>query len=186
MLSFVSSVFRKIPYVLLSTIIGAMLFIWIQVLNDNKDIATFIGSAIAQQGGYKETFANPIGYSLHLAISFSYAMGMAILLSLPFVPQKSPARLVIGFVGALLIGWIATMVADPAISITISYLAGNGWPEKVFPLHTKLDLALVNHIVFFVVAWLLIDLIPNLVGKPFGSDSRDESAGLTPGRSGAS
>lgn len=52
------------------------------------------------------------------------------------------------------------MVAPPAISVTISVLAGRGWPSELFPLNTELGLPFWNHVAFFAFNWVVQALGP--------------------------
>ena len=47
------------------------------------------------------------------------------------------------------------MIAPPAISVTISQLGGQRWPAELFPLNFEVSLPLWNHLLFFLLNWLL-------------------------------
>ena len=156
----VARVRARLPWVLLMTIVGGLVFVWVQVLTNTKDIATFIGGRIVEAGDYPATYAAPIGWTTHFAISFIYALAFAVISCLPVLPKKNPQLWVVGLVLAIATGWVTTWIADPAISFTIALLAGRGWPDEIYPLHLKIDVPLFNHLLYFVLALLLVGCLP--------------------------
>ncbi|MBI3626093.1 MAG: hypothetical protein HY215_08115 [Candidatus Rokubacteria bacterium] len=66
---------------------------------------------------------------------------------------------------AAALGWIATLLTDPAITITISVLSRQGFPAELPGLNTDIDLPLYNHLLFFGVVWVFTTLLPVLTRK---------------------
>ncbi|MGF1577951.1 MAG: hypothetical protein ACFCD0_01165 [Gemmataceae bacterium] len=147
---------QRFPWVLAMTLIGGLSFVWAQVLVAEFEIASALGQRVVKAGEYKQVFAAPIGWTTHLAISFSYALLFAVLLSVPFFPKEQPKRLLVGFVLAVVLGWFTTVITGPAVSATVSLLAGQGIPENFSPLYFGIDIFLYVHVGFFVLAWLLV------------------------------
>jgi hypothetical protein len=52
------------------------------------------------------------------------------------------------------------VIAPPAISVTINVLSGEGWPRELFPLNFELGLPLANHLLFFLLNWIVQALGP--------------------------
>ena len=156
---------RRMPWVLLTTLIAGLGFTWVQVVfADWGEIGTWIGTQIVQRGGYPEKFIGPVGWTVHLAISFSYALLVASILALPFFPKSAATRLVSMLIVALALGWITTIITTPAIEVTVSLLSGSGFPTEIPGLNFKIYLALWNHIAFFVVSFLLVGVLADCFG----------------------
>ena len=148
---------------LVSGIAGAVVFWLVQVLTGGPTIPDFMGEQIADAGGYPASFAPAIGWTVHLAVSLSYALLVGVIIAL-LAATRRPAQIVMSFAVTLVVAWITTMVAPPAISVTISVLAGHGWPSELFPLNTALGLPLWNHIAFFLLNWVVQALGPRFIG----------------------
>ncbi|MCG8542669.1 MAG: hypothetical protein MJE12_00535 [Alphaproteobacteria bacterium] len=157
---------RRAAYVLAAALICAFLFTWVQVLTGTNDIAKFIGEKIAQRGAYPERFAIPIGWTVHMIIALAYAVAYTAFQALPFMPKVQPARLIAGLVAVVVFGFVTTWIANPAISITISVLAGQGWPEKVASIYFKLGVPLWNHLLFFFVTFLIVGVLADALSRP--------------------
>jgi hypothetical protein len=155
------------PYFLSAAIVGALVFAWVPVLTGRSDIADILGRKIVEAGGYGDNYASVIGWTLHIIISVAYAKLYALLVSAPGFPQslskEAGARILAGLVAAVIIGWLTTWLSNPAISVAISLLSGQGWPAELAPIYFKLGLPLWNHLGFFLIAWLIIVVIPLLV-----------------------
>jgi hypothetical protein len=148
------------------------MFAWVPVLMGKSDIATIIGGKIVEAGGYPENRASVIGWTLHIVIAIAYVKLYALVVSLPGFPQVAraglKARLVAGLIAALVIGWLTTAMANPAISATISLASGQGWPAELASPYLKLGLPLWNHLGFFAITWLIVVVTPSLIalGSP--------------------
>ncbi len=143
---------------------GSLSFWLFQVLTGGGTITQFMGEQIATQGGYPMRLAPLIGWAVHLGVSLSYSLLFAGLLAL--IPTKSSgARLGAGLVLGAVLGWIATLLTAPAITITISVLSRHGLPAEVPPLNTDIDLPLYNHLLFFGVVWMITALVPALTRR---------------------
>lgn len=123
-----------------------------------------MGQQIVAAGGYPEALTTLVGWAVHLGVSLSYALlfGIVVLLL---------SRLSFGVgVGILLfvavaLGWVTTLIAPPAISVTISLLSGQGWPAELYPLNTELGLPFWNHILFFLLNWAIQAVGQRLLGR---------------------
>ncbi|WP_296899522.1 hypothetical protein [Thiohalocapsa sp.] len=155
------------PYFLSAAIIGALVFAWVPVLAGRSDIADILGRKIVEAGGYPDNAASVIGWTLHIAIAVAYVKVYAFLIALPGFPRDSGPRLPAGLVVAVIVGWLTTWLANPAISVAVSLLSGQGWPAELAPVYFKLGLPLWNHLGFFAIAWLVVVVVPALV-QPAG------------------
>ncbi len=160
---------RRFPWVLAMTLLGGLGFVWTQALVAEFEIASVLGQRVVDAGGYKEVFAAPIGWTTHLAISFSYALLFAMIISLPFFPKEQPKRSVIGLLTAIVLGWITTVITGPAISTTVGLLAGQGVPQTLNPLYFGIDLTLYVHVGFFILAFLLVEWAADCFHKPLAA-----------------
>ena len=143
---------------------GSLTFWLFQVFTTGFTIPQFMGQQIAQQGGYPTALAPLIGWGVHLGVSLSYALLFAVIIAV--LPLKvSGARLAIGVVLALVLGWTTTLLTSPAISVTISVLSGQGFPAELPGLNTDVDLPLYNHVLFFGVVWVFTTLLPELTRR---------------------
>jgi hypothetical protein len=145
-----------------SGIAGAVLFWLVQVLTGGPTIPDFMGQQIADAGGYPTRLAPAIGWAVHLGVSLAYAFLFGVLVML-LAASRAPAQVVISAMMAVALGWITTIGAPPAISVTIGILSGQGWPSELFPLGTDLGLPFWNHVGFFLVNWMVQGLGPRVV-----------------------
>jgi hypothetical protein len=146
---------------LVAGIMGSVEFWLFQVRTGPSTIPQFLGEQIVAQGGYPKVLTLPIGWGVHLGVSLGYSLLFAIIMLIPF--SRSPfARLAIGAVNALVLGWFATLLSVPAITVTISVLSGQGFPATLPGLNTTLGLPFWNHLLFFGVVWGVYLLIPSL------------------------
>lgn len=134
-------------------LIGALVFWWYQTTFQNAAITDFIGRQIVSQGNYSLP-APLVGWAVHLGVSFSYAVFMAIV-ALVLFPASVFLNRVASLVAALVLGLITTLIAPPAIQITIALLSGKGLPSSLWGLNTSGGHALWNHLIFFLVVWVV-------------------------------
>ena len=78
---------------------------------------------------------------------------------IPF-SRSQEVRIVIGFVIAAALGWIATLLTVPAITITVSVLGLQGLPAELPGFNVSFGLPFWNHMLFFAVVWLVYLPIP--------------------------
>ncbi len=144
---------------LIAGIAGSVVFWLVQLLAGGPTITEFMGQQIVSAGGYSPGLVTAIGWSVHLGVSLSYALlvGLVVFLarSLRFGTGAG-----IALVAAVGLGWGTAIIAPPAISVTISFLARQGWPGELFPPNTEFGLPFWNHILFFLVSWLVQALAP--------------------------
>ncbi len=151
----------RISLWLVAGVAGSVSFWLVQVLTGGPTITAFMGEQIVEAGGYPEGLATLVGWVVHIGVSLTYAFLFAILVwFLSAVPFSF--RMAISFVVALGLGWITSVIAPPAISVTISLLSGQGWPAELFPLNTELSLPLWNHLFFFLLNWAIQTVGPRL------------------------
>ncbi len=149
---------------LIAGVAGSLSFWLFQIFTGDSTITQFLGERIAAEGGYPKGLAPLIGWGVHLGVSLSYALLFsAIMAALP--TQCSGTRIGIGLVIALVLGWIATLLTAPAITVTISVLSRQGFPAELPGLNTSVDLPLYNHLLFFGVVWLITTLVPALTKR---------------------
>jgi hypothetical protein len=149
---------------LIAGVAGSLSFWLFQIFTGDSTITQFMGEQIAAEGGYPKGLAPLIGWVVHLGVSLSYALLFsAIMAALP--TQCSGTRIGIGLVIALVLGWIATLLTAPAITVTISVLSRQGFPAELPGLNTSVDLPLYNHLLFFGVVWLITTLVPALTKR---------------------
>lgn len=154
---------RLAPWVVLAALVGAIQFVVAQALGGfSPNIAQFMGRQIVNQGGYSESLAGAIGWGIHLGVSLTYAALYAFLSHQPVMPAARIARWTAGLVLVLLLGWLTTLATAPAIAVTISVLAGQGWPEALPGLNTSLGFAFWNHVGFFAICWALTLVWPDI------------------------
>ena len=140
---------------------GSVEFWLFQDLTGSSTIPQVMGERIVAQGGYPNVLMLPIGWGIHLGVSLGYSLLFAIIMLIPF--SRSPyARLVSGAVIALVLGCLATLLAVPAITVTISVLSGQGVPATLPGLNITFGLPLWNHLLFFGVVWCVYLFIPYL------------------------
>ena len=142
------------PWVVLAAVVGAIEFVVVQALGGfSPNIAQFMGRQIINQGSYSESLAGAIGGTIHFGVSLTYATLYAFLSHQPLIPTARIARGTAGIVLALVLGWLTTLATAPAIAITISALAGQGWPAALPGLNTSFGFAFWNHVAFFAFCW---------------------------------
>lgn len=150
---------------LVGGIAGSLLFWAVQMLTGGPTITEFIGAQIVAAGHYPAAWTLPIGWGVHMGVGLSYALLMAVTaLLVRRLPSAQAAA--IGLVAALGLGWVTAIIAPPAISGTISLLGRRGWPAQLFPLNTEINLPLWNHILFFILNWVVQVLGPRALGRP--------------------
>ena len=143
---------------------GSLAFWYFQVLTGGATITQFLGEQIVTEGGYLKDLAPFIGWGVHLGVSLSYALLFAILIAA--LPINSPgAMTAVGLLLAGLLGWVTTLLTEPAIAVTISVLSGHGFPAELPGLNTDAGLPLYNHLLFFGVVWFFTVLVPAVRGK---------------------
>lgn len=143
---------------------GSLAFWYFQVLTSGVTIPQFMGEQIVTEGGYLKALAPFIGWGVHLAVSLSYALLFAVLIAtLPI--ESAGAIAAAGLVLAALLGWVTTLLTEPAIAVTISVLSGHGFPAELPGLNTEVGLPLYNHLLFFGVVWFFTALVPSVRGK---------------------
>lgn len=154
----------RLRLALVGALLGALLFWLVQVLAGGGTITAFMGREIVTAGRYPTGLATPIGWAVHLGVSLCYALLMAAVMGIP--RQLTPMASVATTLGAALaLGWMTTLVAPPAISIAVAVLGERRWPAALFPLNTDLGLPWANHVLFFVVNWLIQAIGPRLLAR---------------------
>lgn len=149
---------------LIAAIAGSIAFWLFQVLTGTGTITEFMGQQIVSEGGYPPQMTIPIGWGVHLGVSLSYSLLFAVIMMIPF-SRSQGTQVVIGAVIAALLGWVATLLTVPAITVTINVLSGKGFPQNLPVLNTTFGLPFWNHMLFFGVVWLLYLVIPYLGRK---------------------
>jgi hypothetical protein len=154
----------KLGWWLIAGLAGGLVFWLFQVLTGPATITRFMGEQIVGQGGYPPALTVPIGWAVHLGVSFAYALLFALIMLIPFSPSPG-SRLAIGAVIGAALGWIGTLLTVPAITVTISVLSGQGFPAQLPGLNTTFGLPFWNHLLFFGVVWTVYLLVPHLLRK---------------------
>jgi hypothetical protein len=111
----------------------------------------------------RQKLSKIFGWGVHLGVSLSYAVLYGILTSIPGFPRRRAPRWIFALILAALLGWVTTLLTGPDIEITISVLAGQGWPQEVSGLNWGLGVPFWNHMLFFGICFVFIVLIPDLV-----------------------
>ncbi len=132
---------------------GAVVFWLYQVTFQGATIPAFIGGQIVSQGKYSLS-PSLVGWAVHLWVSFSYAALLTLILQIPFSSSLALNR-GIGLAAGLILGWATNKIAPPAIQVTISLLSGKGFPSPLWDLNPSAGHAFWNHLLFFVVVWLV-------------------------------
>lgn len=156
----------QLPWVVLAAVIGAVGFALAQKLAGfPQTIPEFMGQAIVSGGGYSASLALPIGWGVHLGVALSYAVLFVVIAALPPFRRAGGTRfaLLIGIVFVL--GWVSTLITQPAIVITIGILSGQGFPAALPPLNKSLGFVFWNHVVFFAIVFLFTQVVPSLVRR---------------------
>ncbi|MFQ5520242.1 MAG: hypothetical protein ACE5FK_02490 [Candidatus Methylomirabilia bacterium] len=149
---------------LLAGVVGSVSFWLVQVLTGGPTITGFMGQQIVAVGGYPQGLSTLVGWGVHLGVSLSYAFLFGVLV-LPLRSVSFGVVATIAFIIALGLAWGTTVIAPPAISVTISLLGGQGWPAQLYPLNTQLGLPFWNHILFFMLNWAIQALGPRLLRR---------------------
>ena len=144
---------------------GSIMFWLFQVLTGGATITAFMGDQIVSAGGYPTPMAVPLGWAVHLGVSLSYALLFAVVAAA--AERASPAVAAsVTLLAALVLGWITAVIAPPAISVTIGILSGHGWPSEMLPLNFELGSPLWNHLIFFLLNWIIQVLGPRVFSQP--------------------
>lgn len=144
---------------------GSVAFWLFQVLTGGATITAFMGDQIVSAGGYPTSMAAPVGWAVHLGVSLSYALLFGVVAAA--AGRASPAVAAsVTLLAALVLGWITAAIAPPAISVTIGLLSGHGWPSELFPLNFELGPPLWNHVIFFLLNWIIQVLGPRVFSGP--------------------
>lgn len=165
-MTMVREVVGRVGWIVAASAAGALVFVAVQLAAGfPQHIAEFMGAQIVRQGGYSESLRGVIGWGVHLGVAVSYATLFAVLVSLPFLPRTRAHRWAVGVGVALLLGVASTLITAPAISVTISLLAGRGFPDTLPGLNTGWGLVFWNHLGFFLIAFALVVAVPDLLAS---------------------
>ena len=137
----------------LGGIVGAVFFWWYQTTFQGASLPAFIGSQIVRQGDYSLS-PTLVGWAVHLGVSFSYGSLLAFVAQILF-PRNYIWNRAASLGAALFLGWIATLIAPPAIQITIALLSGKGFPATLWGLNPASGHTFWNHVFFFVLVWAM-------------------------------
>lgn len=155
---------ERTPWIAAAAALGALVFVGVQVVTGSpQHLAEFMGSQIVGRGGYPESLQGIIGWGVHLGVAASYATLFAVLATLSFLPSARLPRWAIGLALASVLGVAATLITAPAITITISLLAAQGFPDSLPGLNTGWGLPFWNHLGFFLIAFAFIVVAPDLL-----------------------
>lgn len=161
-----STIRTRLPWVVAAGVAGAIAFALAQkIAGFPQTIPEFMGQAIVSGGGYNASLALPIGWGVHLGVALSYAVLFSLIASLPAFRRggATQAVMLIGLV--ILLGWVSTLVTQPAIAVTIGLLSGQGLPASLPPLNRSLGFVFWNHVAFFAIVLVFTRIIPGLVGR---------------------
>jgi hypothetical protein len=151
---------RKQPVVVRTVVaglLGAAAFVVAQKAKGFPlDIAGFIGNQVVEQGGYAAGLAIPIGWAVHLGVALTYASAFSMLVSCRFLHGARFGPRTAGLLLIPTLGYLTTMIAAPAIAVTISTLSLNGLPEALPALNQGASFALWNHLLFFAVCYVVL------------------------------
>ncbi len=134
-------------------LVGALIFWWYQTTFQNASVTNFIGHQIVTQGKYSFS-KTMVGWAVHLGVSLSYGFLLAIL-ALVLFPRSFFLNRAASLAVALFLGLVTTLIAPPAIQITIAILSGKGFPSPLWGFNPASGHTLWNHMIFFLVVWLL-------------------------------
>ena len=134
-------------------LLGALIFWWYQTTFQNASVPDFIGNQIVSQGKYALS-KTMVGWSVHIGVSLSYGFLLAIAARILF-PGSFLLNRAASLAVALFLGLITTLIAPPAIQITIAILSGKGFPSPLWDFNPASGHTLWNHMIFFVVVWLV-------------------------------
>ena len=150
---------------LLAGVSGAIAFWFVQTVTGGPTIPEFMGQQIVTAGGYRPALAPAVGWMVHLGVSLSYAFVFAVI-TLLLKPMEFAVRAVLTLIVAFGLGYLTTLIAPTAISVTISLLSGHGWPGELFPPNRELGLPFWNHEGFFALNWGIQVVGPALLRRP--------------------
>ena len=161
----------KLLWIIAAGIAGGIVFIVAQHLEGfQTDIAEFMGAEIARRGGYEESLAGVVGWAVHFGVALSYAALYGLITLARWFSRPRPVRWAAAAGLAVVLGWLTTLITAPAITVTTSVLAGDGFPNSLPGLNTAFGAAFWNHILFFAVCLALTVIVPDLLnGRPRGS-----------------
>lgn len=152
------------PGVAKAAVAGAIVFAVAQKLAGfPMTIPQFMGGQIATQGGYPESLAGVIGWGVHVGVSLGYAALFALAVHFTVGGTDRAVRWAGSAVIALILAVVSTLITAPAIAITISVLAGNGFPATLPGLNTGWGFTFWNHLGFFAIIWLIIVALPDVL-----------------------
>lgn len=151
----------RLAWWLIAALGGSVLFWLVQAADGSGTITAFMGTRIVEAGEYPAALAPVIGWAVHLGVSLSYAFLAGIV---AWLASGAPrwAGLPGAVAAASLLGWLTTVIAPPAIGVTIALLGEGRWPEAFFPLNFEVGLPLWNHVLFFLATTLTQLLGPEL------------------------
>ncbi len=155
--------------------VGALIFWLYQVNFQGATIPAFIGAQIVLQGKYALS-PGWVRWGVHLWVSLSYAFLFALIVRF-LLPRRFTLNRTLAFALALALGWITTLIAAPAIQITITLLAGKGFPAKLWPLNPAKGRPFWNHLIFFAVVWAIDTGSAFLHGEAGGNEAGDRPEG---------
>lgn len=154
----------KIEWWLAAGIVGSLQFWWFQVLTGPSTITEYMGQEIVAQGNYPEWLTIPVGWGVHLGVSFSYALLFAVIMLIPF-SRSQAVQLAVGSVIAAILGWVTTLLTVPAITVTVSLLSLQGFPSELPGFNASFGPPFWNHMLFFGVVWLFYQFVPYFLKK---------------------
>jgi hypothetical protein len=169
---------RNAPWILLSTLVGAVIFVAAQHLAGYPaHIAQYMGREIVRRGGYSPGLAGLIGWGVHLGVATAYATLYGLIVLAPFFPKDRAVRWSAASILALLLGWLTSLFTAPAIAITIGILSGRGLPDTIPGLNTSLGFVFWNHVAFFVVGFVFTVAVKDIVSHRGLRDRESLQAG---------
>ncbi|MEE9208770.1 MAG: hypothetical protein V3U67_10460 [Gemmatimonadota bacterium] len=141
---------------------GAIVFVLAQeIAGYPQNIAEFMGNQLTSRGPLPESMSLVFGWAIHVTIAIGYAALFGAAVASPML--RSPAggvRFIPAVVLALVLGYVAGVIAPPAISATLGLLTGEGLPAALPLLNLSFGFAIWNHIGFFIVCLLVLVIIP--------------------------
>ncbi len=176
---------KQLPWIAAAGLVGAAVFAGAQELAGfSTNIAEFMGREIVRRGGYDPSLATPIGWTVHIAVALSYASLFGLITTLRVFQGRRLVRWAGTAAVAFVFGWIATLLTAPAISTTISLLAGEGFPAALPGLNTTFGFAFWNHVGFFAVGFVFNVLARDWLGartRMIAADTGNHPAAATSG-----
>ena len=145
---------RRIGAWLVAGLAGSLVFWLVQVLTGGPTITAFMGDQIVSAGGYPKGLSTLVGWTVHIEVSLSYAFLFGVIVAV-LNRASVVVSAVVSLVAALALGWATAVIAPPAINVTIHLLGGQGLPAELFPLNFEVSLPFWNHLLFFLLNWLL-------------------------------